>query len=224
MAVDGSNGQAAAGWPKWSGGFSLFTPAIGDVDGRGTVDVAEMTREGYLHLWRTPGKTSADNQAWHWHQDDRNTGHYGTDTRPPAAIADLAATCATSGDRLTFTAPGDDWHSGTAAAYQVFRAAAPITQDTLAAATVMSVSQKPQPAGSAEAITLADAPGQCNFAVRAIDTAGNIGPVRVVATGNAAAAQAGSAQGIPNTAASGPAGAAVAVSYTHLTLPTICSV
>src|SRR4029077_9762887 len=147
------------------------------------------------------GKTAADNQAWHWHQDDRNTGHYGTDTRPPAAISDLAVTCAAGGDRLTFTAPGDDWHSGTAAAYQVFRSATPITQDSLAMATPVSVGQKPKPAAGAESLDVPDVAGQCNSAVRAVDAAGNLGPIRVLVSTTGPASAGGAASANPNSAA-----------------------
>jgi hypothetical protein len=177
--LDGSGGGAAAGWPKWTGGFSLFTPAVGDLTGTGTVSVATTTREGYLYVWDTPGLTRANTEAWHWHQNDRNTGHYGADTRPPAAVRDLAVSCTPSGDSLTFTAPGDDWNDGTAASYQVFRSDHPITQDTLASAAPVAVGQPPRPAGTRETIHVADQPGACDYAVRAVDAAGNIGPVRV---------------------------------------------
>jgi hypothetical protein len=216
MGFDGSTGQAAAGFPKWTGGFSLFTPALGDLTNSGSVDLAVMTREGDLHVWRTSGATSANHEAWHWHQDDRNTGHYGTDTRPPAAVANLSVTCAAAGDTLSFTAPGDDWNSGTAAGYQVFRAGAPITQDTLASATAVSVSQKPQVAGSKETITVPDAPGQCSYAVRAIDAAGNIGPVRMPVVAGVTTGSTGSNVPVPNTGAAMASGGAVALVWAAL--------
>jgi hypothetical protein len=177
MGFDGTTGQAAAGFPKWTGGFSLWTPAVGDVDGKGTVEVAAATREGYLHMWRTPGRTSADVQAWHWHQDDRNTGHYGTDTRPPAGIADLAVTAGDVSDTLAFTAPGDNWNDGTAAAYQVAYASAPIYQDNFAAARHVAITATPGPAGTKESLKVPHVAGHTYYAVRAVDAAGNIGPV-----------------------------------------------
>ena len=78
-AWDGRTGQPVAGFPKWTGGFSLFTPAVADLDCDGRLEVAVMTREGYLHVFRTNGLASAARQAWHWHQDNRNTGHWGPD-------------------------------------------------------------------------------------------------------------------------------------------------
>lgn len=205
MGLDGATGQPALGFPKWTGGFSLFTPAVGDIDADGTVEVAVSTREGYLHMWRTPGQASADDQAWHWHQDDRNTGHYGTDTRPPAAVRGLGVVASPSGDTLRFTAPGDDWNVGTAARYQVFRSSHPITQDTVAAATLVAVDAVPRAAGTPETIVVPHLPGQPYYAVRAIDHAGNIGPLPVaVAGGSAPGGVAGELEAIPNT---GPTGA-----------------
>src|SRR5258708_19086000 len=171
MGFDGSSGQVAAGFPKWSGGFSLWTPAVGDITGKGTVDVAAVTREGYLHVWETPGLASANKEAWHWHQDDWNDGHYGQDTRPPAGIADLIVSDSGAEAVLKFTAPGDNWNEGTAARYEIRRSSKPITQDDFAAATPVSVSQSPGVAGSHESITVPHVDGQDNYAVRAIDAA-----------------------------------------------------
>ena len=98
---DGATGGAATGWPQWTGGWSLAAPAVGDLTGDGTVDVAVTTREGYLQIYSTPGLASANHEAWHWHQNDRNTGHYGDDTRPPSAIDDLAVSFSGAVDKLT---------------------------------------------------------------------------------------------------------------------------
>jgi hypothetical protein len=182
MGFDGTTGQAAAGFPKWTGGWSLFAPATGDVKGTGQTDVSEMTREGYLSIWSTAGNGCAGNsEAWHWHQDDRNTGHYGTDTRPPSAISDLNVTQSGSNDTLTFTAVGDDWKCGTAAGYQLFTSSSPITQDTIGQATPITVSQAPGAAGAKESLTIPASANKGFLAIRAVDHAGNIGPVRVVA-------------------------------------------
>lgn len=175
---DGTTGQDAAGWPKWTGGWGLFTPAVGDIDGDGKVEVAEGTREGWLHVWKTPGLVSGDGEAWHWHQNDRNTGHYGDDTRPPAGVRDLAV----HGTTLTFTSPGDDWNAGTPARYQVFGAKSPITQDTVARATALTSTGAVVAAGSTATLTVAAASHYRFVAVRAVDDAGNIGPLRVLGT------------------------------------------
>ncbi|MFA5786079.1 MAG: FG-GAP-like repeat-containing protein [Actinomycetota bacterium] len=197
---DGLTGQVIEGWPKWTGGWSLFTPAVGDLEGDGKVEVVLSTREGYLLAFHTPGKVEANSEAWHYHQNDRNTGHYGDDTRPPAAVDDMKV----EGSTLTFTAPGDDWNSGTAAHYELFRSTQVITQDTLSKATKIVVSQTPKTAGQRETLAIPSEGVGGFFAVRAIDDADNIGPVwvggaavsdvnpkRLPATGGAGAAAAG---------------------------------
>ena len=139
-----------------------------------------MTREGYLSVWSTAGNGCAGNsEAWHWHQDDRNTGHYGTDTRPPSAISDLTSTAQSGQDKLNFTAVGDDWKCGTAASYQLFTSSSPITQDNVGSATPVPVSQAPNPAGTKETLTIPASSNQGFLAIRAIDHAGNIGPLEV---------------------------------------------
>jgi hypothetical protein len=174
---DGVSGSAAAGWPQWTGGWSGATPAVGDLTGEGTVDVAVTTREGFLHVFSTPGLTSANHECWHWHQNDRNTGHYGDDTRPPSAIDDLTVSFGGASDTLSFTAVGDDWKSGTAASYQVFASSKPITQSNINSATEVVVSAIPQASGSHEVILVPHTHGVKHYVVRAIDHAGNIGPV-----------------------------------------------
>ena len=202
-AVEGfdlATGTAVAGFPKWTGGWSLFTPAVGDLTGSGTVAVAATTREGYLHVWDTPGLTSANHEAWHWHQDDRNTGHYGTDTRPPAGIQDLSIDTSGAKWTLSFSAPGDDWNYGTAAAYDVRCSANPITQDNFGQATPVDLGGvKPAAGGTKESIVITPPAGARYCAVRAIDKAGNIGPVPVASGTSNGGTPAGA---IP--AASGP--------------------
>jgi hypothetical protein len=67
------DGAPAPGWPKFTGGWTLFTPAVADLDGDGTVEVAATTREGYLFVWNTLGRRR-DVQAATWHQDQQHTG------------------------------------------------------------------------------------------------------------------------------------------------------
>ena len=176
MAFDGVTGRPAAGFPKWTGGWSVFTPAVGDLLGDGVTDVAAATREGNLFVWKTGGNGCAGNsEAWHWHQDDWNDGQYGNDTRPPSTITDLGVARQGAGDVLTFTAPGNDWRCGTAASYQVFTSRSPITQGNVSAATPVSVTATPDVAGTKETITIAASADQGFLAVRAVDAAGNIG-------------------------------------------------
>ena len=146
-------GAIAAGWPQWTGGWSGATPAVGDLTGDGTVDVAVTTREGYLHIYSTPGLAA------------RITRH-GTGIRTiatPGITATIrvrlrgsrfAVSFGGAMDTLSFTAVGDDWKSGTAASYQVFASSKPITQSNSNSAKVIVVSATPQPSGSHEVISV----------------------------------------------------------------------
>ena len=69
------DGTTVPGWPKFTGGWTLFTPAVADLDGDGPVEVAATTREGYLFVWDTPGHRR-DVQAPTWHQDAAHTGRF----------------------------------------------------------------------------------------------------------------------------------------------------
>jgi hypothetical protein len=107
-----SSGQAAD-FPKFTGGWTLFSPTAGDLDGDGKTDLVTTTREGYLFAWKTDGKPDAE--SWAYHHDEWRTGRYGTDTRPPGILRDAER----SGTTVTFTAPGDDWYVGRATSYRV---------------------------------------------------------------------------------------------------------
>jgi hypothetical protein len=62
-------------WPKDTGGWLLASPSVGDVDGDRRQEVVAVTREGYLFVWDTPGKASA--QEWpSFRHDPRNSGNY----------------------------------------------------------------------------------------------------------------------------------------------------
>ena len=56
------NGKQALGWPKLTGQPIWSPPAFGDVDGDGTLELAAITRNGTLFLWRTRGRI--DNVQW----------------------------------------------------------------------------------------------------------------------------------------------------------------
>jgi hypothetical protein len=48
-------GGEAAGFPKFTGGWTFSAPAVGDADGDGRPDLVSVTREGYLFAWELPG-------------------------------------------------------------------------------------------------------------------------------------------------------------------------
>jgi hypothetical protein len=109
-----AHGGAAAGFPKYTGGWIGWSPAVGDLDGDGRNEVAALSREGYLFVWNTPGRAGAS-EAWNWHQDDWHTGRHGTDTRPPA----VPRAAPGKPGQVCWFAPGDDWMEGRAEHYSI---------------------------------------------------------------------------------------------------------
>jgi hypothetical protein len=185
MAFDGKTGMAAAGFPKYTGGWSVFTPAIGDVLGTKHTDVAAMTREGYLFIWGTAGNgCSGNSEAWHWHQNDYNDGLYGSDTRPPSAVSDLKVAKSGSNDILTWTAAGNDWRCGTPAGYQLFTSTAPITQSNVVHAARLPLGPGCCPAsgGTKWSITIPASENKGYLALRATDSVAHVGPLQLTAT------------------------------------------
>lgn len=59
-----ADGQAPAGWPKLTGGWSIGTPAVGDWDGDGHNEVAQQRRDGVLLVWHTGGGAAPQWAAW----------------------------------------------------------------------------------------------------------------------------------------------------------------
>jgi len=105
------------------------------------------------------------------------------DLKAPAAVTDLSATAAgPSTVVLHWTAPGDDGAEGTAAAYDLRIASAPITEATWSAATPVPAPD-PVPAGGAQQATITIPPGATvHVALRAVDEAGNQSSLSNVAT------------------------------------------
>jgi hypothetical protein len=111
------NGGEADGFPKFTTGWVIFAPSIGDVDSDGHNDVVALTREGFLFVWRTDGDPAGNDEWWRAGHDEHNTDQYGLDTRPPgiARHLDLSA----DGRTLTFDAPGGDWYEGRVDHYEL---------------------------------------------------------------------------------------------------------
>ncbi|MQA73896.1 MAG: hypothetical protein GEU88_06050 [Solirubrobacterales bacterium] len=103
-----AGGAQAAGFPKFHTGWVIFGPTVGDLDADGHNEVVAATREGYLMAWDTPGSAAGNSEWWSYRHDERNTGRYGIDTRPPGMLrrAQVGAR------RVTFVAPADDWYAG----------------------------------------------------------------------------------------------------------------
>jgi hypothetical protein len=74
-AVDAC-GNEAPGWPKFTNGWIIATPAIGDVDGDHGIEIVTGTRTGYLYAWHTKGRDDGVIQWDSFHHDNQNTGDY----------------------------------------------------------------------------------------------------------------------------------------------------
>ena len=78
-AVDAC-GRETSGWPKLTGGWTMGSPAVGDITGAMLLDVVVGTREGFLYAWKTVG-SSTPNGVVEWesfHHDNANTGNSST--------------------------------------------------------------------------------------------------------------------------------------------------
>jgi hypothetical protein len=158
-------GGQASGFPKFQTGWVVFGPSIGDVNSDGRNDVAAMTREGYLMVWRTNGLATANDEWWSYRHDERNTAQYGIDTRPPGAIR--RSRLVSGGSKLNFRAPGDDWYTGKPKRYRLtfYRNDGTVLSRSRIAATVS--------AGGTETI---DRPlHAARVRIVAVDDAGNLG-------------------------------------------------
>jgi hypothetical protein len=165
-------GVEGTGFPKFTGGWIFATPAIGDVNGDGKLDITTMTREGNMFVWGTNSNVCGTNDEW-WtsRHDEWNTGAYGTDTRPPGTPTGLTAASGPSGLTLQWTAPGDDWLCGTASKYRIIESNTPIDHPT--DGTVVG-DFTAAAAGSTESHTIAN-PGSRFYAVLYQDKNGNWG-------------------------------------------------
>ncbi|HEX6488088.1 MAG TPA: hypothetical protein VF137_04315 [Candidatus Dormibacteraeota bacterium] len=157
-----TGGQQAPGFPKFNTGWSVFAPAVGDLTDNGRNDVVELTREGYVFAWSTPGLATANSEWWTYRHDEHRTNQYGIDTRPPGAIRNLAV----HGGNITFTDPGGDWYTGAAAHLLVNGASVPVKG----------------PAGTADSVAVPA--GAATVTIQAVDAAGNLGLPATVQLGH----------------------------------------
>jgi hypothetical protein len=83
-------GQEPVGWPKLTGQWILGSPAIGDADGDGYLDVWVATRSGFLYAWSTSARADTSYRGWSgFRHDPRNTGNCHTPLRsypPPPPV------------------------------------------------------------------------------------------------------------------------------------------
>lgn len=70
-----SKGQEATGFPKFLGGWVAATSALGDLDGDGRLELAALTRNGWLFVFHTRGRVRGRMDWVSFHHDNRNTGN-----------------------------------------------------------------------------------------------------------------------------------------------------
>jgi hypothetical protein len=140
------------------------------------VAVATATRDGYLFLTDTMGRASANDQWWHFHHDERNTGLYGFDSRPPATVDDLSASAGPSRGAVTASwhEVGDDWWAGRAKRIDVRWSTQPISDAGFSQAHTVATGG-PAVSGATEHVRLSHLPQgrRVYIAERGIDDVGN---------------------------------------------------
>jgi hypothetical protein len=76
-----------SGWPKFTGGWMVATPGTGDFNGDGKLDVAAVTRDGWLFVWKTSGD-ACQTPEWPKYQHDlQNSGNYSSPVDKPASCS-----------------------------------------------------------------------------------------------------------------------------------------
>jgi len=162
----GLGASVPAGWPKFTGGWSVVTPAVGDFGGDGHLDIALITREGNLFVWRTAGAACQPAEWPKFQHDLRNSGNYATDGSPPGVVTGLHV----DGGAVSFVSSGGDGRCGKADAYKV----------TVGGRSFIS-SVLPLVAGTPQTIPVGVVPADASVSVQAVDGAGNLSPPVVLA-------------------------------------------
>ena len=195
QAFDERGQPASAAWPKLTSDWMVANPTMGPFgDPKAGRVVVAATRDGRIFAYRTQAD-ACSNASWpRFHHDNANSGDFARDATLPGRPAGAVL----EGDRIAFTAPGDDLVCGRAAAYEVqagggdwarvsgVTPAAPGARDSV-----------PVPAGAHGVVR-----------VRALDDQGNVGrPAQVTITGPPAGDAAADTTAAP---AAAPPGAGVA--------------
>jgi subtilisin family serine protease len=176
-----ADGAEPTGFPVFTGGYITSTPTVGQLSATARVAVASVTRDGYLFLTETNGDPAGNDQWWHFHHDERNSGLFGLDSRPPATVDDLAVQALAAGSaKLTWTEVGDDWWTGQIpnGKIDVRWSTSPITDANFTQANAVAPPATTAGPGSQEQVTVNGLPttGQTiYFAERATDDSGNTG-------------------------------------------------
>lgn len=150
-AEPGLNTLSATGWPKFTAGWTVTPPAVGDFDGDGDREVAHTIREGTLFLWQGNGASDCDSATWpEFGHDGWNTNNVHADTVAPAFRSGITVSSVDSKYKLTWKTPGDDGDCGKIHSYEVRSSLSPITASNFADATPVADPPKPSAGGSTE--------------------------------------------------------------------------
>ncbi len=94
-----ASGASPANWPKLTGGWTVGTPAIGDWDGDGKMEVAQLRRDGQVMVWHTDSTTTPQWSSWNC--DPANTGSLTAHCAQAKATQPSSATTTTMGSTST---------------------------------------------------------------------------------------------------------------------------
>lgn len=78
-------GRTAGRWPKFTGGWNLASVGTGDLNGNHILDVAMISREGWLFVWETRGDACQGTEWAKYQHDLANTGNYNAPRSNPAS-------------------------------------------------------------------------------------------------------------------------------------------
>lgn len=174
-----ADGIEPEGWPKFTAGWSVAPPAVLDLDGDGKMEVAHVTREGWLFVWHSDGDACGYHPWRHARHDSWGTSNAGTDARPPATIHQHQLVSSAPGEAVLHVTPlpADDLRCGDRATLDVRFSPEPIVDEaSFAAASRVSTVQVAEIEGGSGAVTLRDRRllnRSLYFAVVARDDAGN---------------------------------------------------
>ena len=201
-------GVDAPGFPKFTGGWAGTSPAAADLSGRGQVTVFEGTKEGRLFAWDTTGNACKNNEWWSFHHDEWSTGAYGTETRPPGALADfrirqVTHDPGTGGFTAEWTSSGDHFFCGTAPSASLRVSGQPITLQNFFKNATEVGQPTPGAPGVDPTVTISNAAvGQCLYVgLQVTSNAGLKSPVAEALDGPDSCPPIPNAPGITNAAA-----------------------
>jgi hypothetical protein len=166
-------GADAPGFPKYTGQWPGFGGVIGDPAMNGHLQLAWITREGWLYRWNVSGSDDPNNCWPHYQHDNYNSGNYSLDAARPAAILDLRLR---AGRTVRFRAPGGDYRLGQAVGYELVYGTRPRRSTR-----TISLAAAPGQAGMVQTLALPPAVlrlarggHRVYIAVRSVNSAGNL--------------------------------------------------